>query len=244
MPRSYPNSPITEAVCEFQFQSQLEWDWTIPGLVYQEISSEFPQKRQEKSFELNIAPQEHRIVQKLGGGLSKMQFIRADDSGMVQVGPNLLAINVRAPYPGWGRFVELVDRQLNVYVQIAKPTGFKRLGLRYINKIEFPWVTMETTEFFNYYPHLPPTIEQSHGPFTMRVAHAYSMGRDILNLQLVNLPAATLTYVLDIDYATTQPNPVELKDGMVWVTEAHAKVEEMFEACITDKTRARFGKKE
>lgn len=87
MRHRYRKPPIAEAVCEFQFVGTREWDWTIPGLVYQEIKSEFPEKKQEKAFEINITPQEGRIQQNLAGTLSKMRFLSRDGSAMVQVGP-------------------------------------------------------------------------------------------------------------------------------------------------------------
>jgi hypothetical protein len=148
--RRYKRSPIAEAVCEFQFRGSSEWDWTILGLVYQEIKSEFPQKRQEKAFEINIAPQEGKIEKSVGGSLSKMQFLREDGSAMVQVGPDLLAINVLPPYPGWETFEALIRRQFEIYCKIAHPVGFKRIGLRFINKIAFPTKEIETTEYFYY----------------------------------------------------------------------------------------------
>jgi uncharacterized protein (TIGR04255 family) len=238
----YRKPPIAEAICEFQFRGAREWDWTIPGLVYQEIRAEFPQKRQEKAFEINIAPKEGRIQQNVGGGLSKMQFLREDGSAMVQVGPDLLAINVSPPYPGWEAFEALIQRQFEIYVKIAQPIGFKRIGLRFVNKIVFPTAGIETTEYFHYYPRLPQTVEQMHGPFSMRVLHTYEGERDVLILQMghVKPNGENLAIALDLDYYLAQPEKVELAKGLEWVSVAHDKIEAMFEACITDKTRHLF----
>jgi uncharacterized protein (TIGR04255 family) len=177
--RRYKKSPIAEAICEFQFRGASEWDWTILGLVYQEIKAEFPQKRQEKAFEINIAPQVGKIEKSVGGSLSKMQFLREDGSAMVQVGPDLLAINVLPPYPGWEAFEALIRRQFDVYNKIAHPIGFKRIGLRFVNKIVFPTKGSLQPEGENlaialdldYYLAQPDKLELSKGLEWVSVAH-------------------------------------------------------------------------
>lgn len=242
MRRRYKKPPIAEAVCEFQFRGASDWDWTILGLVYQEIKAEFPQKRQEKAFEINIAPQEGKVEKSVGGSLSKMQFLREDGSAMVQVGPDLLAINVLSPYPGWETFEPLIRRQFEVYNKIAQPIGFKRIGLRFINRIVFPTKGIEVTDYFHYYPRLPETLEQKHGPFTMRVLRMYEGERDALNMQMGNLKpeGENLAIALDLDYYLVHPDKVELSKGLEWVSAAHDKIETTFEACITDNTRRLF----
>lgn len=242
MRHRYKKSPIAEAVCEFRFRGASDWDWTILGLVYQQIKAEFPQKRQEAAFEINIAPQQGKVEKSVGGSLSKMQFLREDGSAMVQIGPDLLAINVLPPYPGWETFQALISRQFDIYNSIARPIGFKRIGLRYINKIIFPTQSIETTEYFHYYPRLPEPVEQTHGPFSMRVMHAYEGGRDVLNIQMGNMnpEGENPAIALDLDYYLNQPDKVELRKGLEWVSTAHENIEAMFEACITDKTRTLF----
>jgi len=240
--RKYHNPPIIQAVCEFQFIPSGEWDWTIPGLVYQQIEKEFPQKRQEKALEITIeAQQQGAVAQNVGSSLSKMQFLRPDNSAMVQVGPNLLAVNAMRPYPGWETLRDLIERQFRIYSNIANPKGYRRIGLRYINQVVLPTLRIEMTDYFNYYPHLPETVEQLHGPFAMRVLHLYENGRDTLNLQMAHSSAPStenLAIALDLDYSVSQAGEIELSKGIEWVDQAHERIEQMFEACITDRTRA------
>jgi uncharacterized protein (TIGR04255 family) len=173
-----------------------------------------------------------------------MQFLNEDKTAMVQIGPDLLGINVHAPYPGWAAFFKLISEQFRIYSDIASPKGFKRIGVRYINKIDFPTEWIETTQYFQYYPHLPECIEQRHGPYTMRVLHYSDDDRDVLTLNLANIvPSPKLAYLLDLDYSLVQADKVQLSDGLTWVQHAHAKIEDMFEACITDDLRELFEEK-
>jgi uncharacterized protein (TIGR04255 family) len=242
--RKYRKPPIAEAVCEFRFRGSTEWDWTIPGIVYQLIKADFPEKRQEKGFEIKITPKEGRIEPSASGSLLKMQFVKQDGSAMLQLGPDLLAINVYPPYPGWETFEALIRQQLEIYIRVADPVGFRRIGLRVINKIAFPTRGIEMTEYFHYYPHLPESVEQKHGPFLMRVLHAYEEERDLFAVQMTHIQQSdkslNLAIGLDLDYYLAQPDKLELAGGMGWVSRAHDRVEAMFEACITDKTRELF----
>lgn len=219
--------------------------------MYQQISKEFPDKNQEQSFQLRLSlpPSplqfDSQLAQplphQLGGALAKMQFLKSDRTAMVQVGPDLLAINVRAPYPGWESFAEMIQKQFNIYVGIAAPTKFKRIGLRYINRIDFDVTAIEITKYFSYYPHLPESIEQKHGPFAMRVTHPQANENDLLTMNLANvIPSANISYLFDLDYTLVAPDNIELDKGLAWVNNAHAKIEEMFEACITDELRNSF----
>ena len=241
MPRRYGTPPITHAVCEFQFGSDKAWDWTIPGLIYPKISHIFPEKQQEQAFQISFTPQEQQPVQRVSTGLSKIQFLTKDRSRMVQIGPDLLAINVQVPYPGWPDFFSLISEQFKIYSDTASPKLFKRIGLRYINQINFDAEGVETTKYFRYYPHLPEHIEQKHGPFTMRVVHPSDDSRDALVINFANIvPSPKISYLLDLDYSLIQSDKVQLGDGLKWVEHAHAKIEDMFEACITDELRTLF----
>ena len=243
MPRLYGKAPVTQAICEFQFVSAKAWDWTIPGLVYQKISKDFPLKQQEQAFQVTVAPQQ-QTVQQFSTALSKMQFLKDDKTAMVQIGPDLLGINVQAPYPGWAAFFKLISEQFRIYSDIASPKGFKRIGVRYLNRIDFPTQAIETTKYFRYYPHLPENIEQKHGPFMMRVLHSSDDDRDVLTLNFASIvPSPNLAYLLDLDNSLVQADKVQLSDGLAWVQHAHAKIEDMFEACITDDLRELFEEK-
>jgi uncharacterized protein (TIGR04255 family) len=46
--------------------------------------------------------------------------------------------------------------------------------------------------------------------------------------------------MLDIDYFLANPRAVDISDALSWVEEAHGRVEEVFEGCITDRLRAMF----
>ena len=103
MPDIYVNAPLHEAVCEFRFQSENPWDPAFPGIIYGRMRGTFPKHRPAAAIETSVVAQsdsfEHRFA-----AASRSQFLSDDERALVQIGPNLLAVNVLRPYPGWRLF--------------------------------------------------------------------------------------------------------------------------------------------
>ena len=246
MSRKYKNSPIVEALCEFQFIPSQPWDMTIPGLLYEKIHNEFPEKQQKMGFGLGVRPQDAGIEQKVEL-TQRMQFLRPDKSALVQVSPDLLTVNHLKPYSTWETFKPLILNNWEIYREIANPKGFKRIGLRYINKIEFDEGPIELSDYLAYYPFIPPKLPQTHEAFNVRIEIPYEEGRDRLLLRLASAipekPEA-FSLVLDLDYIMAIPERVSLEQSAEWIEKAHTEVENAFEACITDNSRNIFGENE
>lgn len=248
MSRKYSNPPVVEALCEFQFVPSQPWDITVPGLLYEKIKEEFPEKKQVMGFGVGIQLKEAGMAgmaeQKVELAPPRIQFLRPDKSALVQVGLDLLIINHLKPYPTWEAFKPPIFSNLKIYQAIAKPKGFKRIGLRYINKIEFDKGPIELSDYFSYSPSIPAALPQTHEAFIVRVEIPYEDGRDRLLLTLASIipeKPDVLTLVLDLDYIMTIPERVSLEQVSDWIENAHSRVENAFEACITDKCRNLFG---
>ena len=243
MGRKYSNPPIVEALCEFQFVPSQPWDMTIPGLLYEKIGGEFPVKQQQMGFGIGLQPKEGGIEQRVEMS-QRMQFLRSNKTSLVQVGPDLLTINHLKPYPTWEIFKLLILENLDTYQTVAKPKGFRRIGLRYINRIEFDRETIKLSDYFNYYPFIPGGLPQARDTFNIRVEIPYEEGRDRLLLTFASMipeQPGVLSLLLDLDYVMVMPERIPIGQTPDWTEKAHITVENAFEACITDKCRSLFG---
>ncbi len=247
MSKKYENQPITEALCEFQFIPGQPWDMTIPGLIYGEIKSEFPDKKQQINVGFQSKPLEKGDEHKIGRPvLPILQCFKKNKTALIQVAENLLAVNQLEPYPGWESFKKMILENFRVYKKVADPKGFRRIGLRYVNVFDFEKTEkVELKDYFKYYPFIPEDLPQEHGPFSTRVEFPYGKDNENLILSLgtaVPKEPDTLSLVLDIDYAMTMPESVSVNEDKIsnWLDNAHKKIETAFEACITDKTRKGF----
>jgi len=242
MGRKYKNPPVVEALCEFRFDPGSPWDLAIPGLVYEKVQGEFPKRRQAKVFEASISGGPEGIEQQVKT-TDRMQFLRHDEKALIQVGPNLLAVNHLKPYPSWQEFLPLIQQGFDAYFAAANPKSIQRIGLRYINRIEIAGERVELADYFEFRPFVGPRLPQDYGPFVVGIQIPFEDSRDLLRLQLesatVETPG-TVAVMLDLDYFLAQPGGVSQDDVFKWTEIAHAHVEEVFEACITDRLRQVF----
>ena len=247
MRKRYKNPPVVEALCEFQFIPAGEWDITIPGLIYEKIHEDFPEKKQQIGVGIQLRPTEKGVEHKIEPAPPRVQFFKKDKTALIQVAPHLFVINQLKPYPTWEEFKKLILDNFRIYKEIVNPKGIKRIGLRYINVFEFKEPRIELKDYFKYYPLIPQDLPREHGPFLTRVEFPYNEGSEILILSLgtaIPKQPNAITLVLDVDYAMVKPEHISFDKISEWLDKAHGRVEVAFEACITDKAREIFGEED
>ncbi len=243
MGRLYENPPVIEAICEFRFKAGQEWDWTIPGLIYDKVKKDFPKKRQQGSFQFQFQVDAQQKAEASQGGISRMQFLHENDDALLQVGPDLLVINQLKPYPTWKVYKEMILKALDVYRQIAQPNAFIRIGLRYINRIDVPKSQAQIEDYLLAIPQVPEPIPQLFATWVQRVEIPFEDTNGLLALQSGSIQQPQhkeLAFLLDLDFSTLRAESVTLDSALVWIEQAHDRVEQAFEASITDKTRELF----
>jgi len=242
MSRKYKEPPIVEAVCEFRFQPSSPWDITIPGLVFEKIQKDFPNREPVKQFEIGFSSTEEGVQQQVITA-DRIRFLSQDRKSMVQVGPDLLAVNRLKPYVSWQAFEPMIKQGFNAYLESAKPKGIQRIGLRYINRIEIPGERIKLEDYFEFYPYIGEKLPQEVGPFIVGIQIGYEQLRDMLKVLLVSVetsPPQKIGVSLDLDYFLLKPGSVPLTEVFNWIKLAHDNVEEVFEACIKEKLRQMF----
>jgi len=126
MGRRYTKPPIIEALCELRFEPSLPWDLAIPGLLYEKVKDDFPKRRQVRAFETSVSAGPEGVEQQVRTA-DRMQFLREDERALIQVGPDLLAVNHLEPYPTWQEFLPLIHRGFDAYCRAADPSNFDLL---------------------------------------------------------------------------------------------------------------------
>lgn len=242
MGRKYANPPVVEAVCEFRLTPDTSWDMTIPGLVYERLRDEFPNREQRLIQEVELAQGPEGFQQQIRTS-ERILFLTEDRKVFVQVGPRLLAINCLKPYPTWENFKPRIRKAFESLNEVTDVKGLQRIGLRYINQIVIPASLTELKDYFQFHLSLGPELPQNMVNFVAGCEFAYN-DRDLCRVQLMPVASGIseqLTLILDIDYFLAKPRGIEPEQAMEWVEEAHDKVEEIFEGCITDRLREIFG---
>ena len=224
-----------------------QWDWTIPGLFYREVKAEFPIKRQFNPFQVEISAEtETASVQSVTSNIERMQFVRQDEGALIQIGPNILAVNHLKPYSSWENFKQMISRALDVYSQVASPQAISRIGLRYINRLEFPpeLQSVDIERFLLAAPAVPSTVPQTFISWAQRVEIPFEHANGLLALHSSSVRGEgkqNVAFLLDLDFITLDAGLVKLDSAMEWAERAHDEVEKTFEACITDEARKLLG---
>ena len=242
MGRKYKNPPIIEAVCEFRFTQDTHWDIAIPGLFYEQVKDPFSKREQRVVQEVEITSGPQGLQQQVRL-VERILMFAEDRKTLVQLGPRLLVINSLKPYPTWRGFKPYIERAWKGLQDIVEVKVLERIGLRYINRIELPTQSAKLGEYFEFYPFISPRLPQDLVSFIAGGEFAYADGRDHCRVQLTPAPGATnekVAILLDIDYFLVRRSGVEVSRALDWVEEAHSRVEEVFESCITDRLRELF----
>lgn len=240
MVKGYKFCPLEEALCEFKFISDLEWDLTIPGLIYEKVKDNYPIKKQQIGIGIKLEPKGKGIEQSIEQAPPRIQLFEKEEKGLIQIAPDLLVINRLKPYPGWNIFKPMITEAVDSYKLIAQPKGLKRVGLRYINIFEFSHKNIKLREYFNFYPYIPDNFQNNPKSFADRVEFPYENDNEILILQLVSIiprKPNISSIALDIDYAMITPDYVSLDKVNEWLEKAHEIIVNSFESAITDKTK-------
>jgi len=245
MGRKYKNPPVVEVLCEFEFISEQPWDLTLPGLIYEKIKDEFPDKQQQPGISVQFRKTERGIEHKVEPAPLRIQFHRKDKSALIQIGPNLLVINQLKPYSTWEEFKAMILKNFQIYKEVANPKRFKKIGLRYINIVDFDKETVELKDYFRFYPYIPEILQQiPYDTFLNRVEFPYEDGKERLILMLASIipskPNVLISILLDIGYVMVTPEYVPFDSISEWLEKAHGKIEQAFESCITDNARKIF----
>jgi uncharacterized protein (TIGR04255 family) len=249
MRRTYDNSPIVEAVCEFRFDPAPEWDLTIPGLVWERLKDDFPDRRVRPDFPVDL---QEKIGQEIVNQMERMsplmQFYSEDGSALVQIGHYLLGVSHLRPYSSWETFRAMITKGLAAYREVVHPTKLARLGLRYINRVDVSAEkTVDIKEYLNTYPVVPQVGERAAmSSWLQRAQIPYEDVNALLTLHIGSIPHGEhdrLSFMIDLDFSTQEGTAPDIDLSFEWLDNAHGQIEEMFELTITDKTRRIFEEK-
>ncbi len=242
--RIYRNSPISEVVCEFRFEPSVQWDPTVPGLMFQRLEHDFPLRRQNRTLEAGLLAGPNGLQQQFVMD-ERAQFFSKDEKSFVQVGRHYLSVNILEPYSSWDKYLPMIMSGLQAYREaIGTVSNLLRVGLRYVNNIKFSSAKVRLEDYFMFYPHTGDKLPETHSNLHMGLDFTFNGDRDILRLQLQTGPRESAEHVallLDLDYFLGRPSDVPYDELSGWLDEAHSHIEEFFEGSITDSLRKMFG---
>lgn len=249
--RQYSNPPIEEAICEFHFHPNQEWNLTVPGKLHAKLDDEYSGKPQEqRGVEVVLEPRKdgHASL-KYGEGLARVQLVTKDGKRKVGVGQNVLSVHMLrpyngppgSPYGGWEEFQSRIRKAFNHYWDVTQPKGVRRISVRYINKIIIPQTAVKVESYLKCALPEVGGLPDRVNSFMSRIDYVYEDGiRLVLSQGSLDASADRIEFLLDLEVVWENPELVVRNDVLNMVSELRNREREAFENVITDETRNLF----
>lgn len=237
--RHYSRSPIVEAIVAFQVElpesvkvADLEscQDRAYPGKKVLDCPTDSDEMDTEGSTPA-------------GARSRGFLFSSADGKQLYQARSDGFTMHRLAPYEGWECFRDEARRLWAVYRRIARPRKLARVAVRTINRLDLPLPVVEMKDYLRTSPEVSPDLPQGLAGFFMQLNIPQpDVGSTLLLRETIVPPPApgVASVVLDIDLFRIEVIPSG--DAAMWtfIDSLRTRRNEIFEACITDRTRERI----
>jgi uncharacterized protein (TIGR04255 family) len=234
MPLRYRKPPLVEALCELRFTSAegRPWDLAVPGLLYSQIADRFPTRKQQQTIEIPMAgrpPVASAVA----------QFEALDGGLMVQIGPDLLAVNSLRSHLGWADLKQALLDVLESYREIAGPADLSGAAVRYINRVEIPIHPGFALErYFAILPGRPPEgVPSNVSTFLIHTEAVCEEPAAIFRFRFgtTESPSDVAAFMLDYEHVAVGGTFEALAP---WLDAGHARIEQAFYSSFTALTHS------
>jgi uncharacterized protein (TIGR04255 family) len=234
--KRYSRSPITEAIIDFRVE--LPREATLADLERCQDAA-YPDKSGLSDTTAQIEPG-NEASSSLASRQVGFLFTSADRKQLFQAHLESFIVHRLAPYAGWEPFRDEARRLWDRYRRTARPRKVTRVAVRYINRFDLPSPVGELKDYLRTSPEVSPDLPQELAGFFMELHIPQSDIKSTLLLRETAVPPAVPgveSVVLDIDLFRSDDLPPD--DAGVWalLERLRSRKNEIFEACITDRTR-------
>ncbi len=234
IPRHYSQAPITEAVIDIRVAPRAQLTLAEVESIGGGEAERYPDR--QGTF-LAAGPFDPGAA---AADRSGSRFASADRKLIWQSRRDGFTFSRLAPYDRWEPFREESQRLWLLCRGLTRPESVTRIAVRYINRFDIPAVSFNLKRYFLTAPDLAPSLPQRLAGFFLQVQVPQD---DIGGYALINqarIPSARtgiVSIVLDIDLCCNQNLPQE--EPVLWqrFEALHERMNEIFEACITDEAR-------
>lgn len=234
----YARAPIVEAILDIQVDLKEELAVESLQKCRQNVRRDYPETKRTQDVvgEFSFGP---GVSSSASAESSGFIFVSVDKKQLFQAKRNGFTFNQLAPYPGWDAFLGEAKRLWDEYYKVARPRGYKRLALRYIDRFDFPVPKLKLEEYFRTYPELSGDLPQLMGGFFFQCQLPIDDIQSIASITQTtvqpNSPGQS-SIILDVDLFRVESLPRGDEMWSVFETLRLWK-NRIFEACITDATR-------
>ena len=239
----YPKAPISEGVIHLAVAGMATPD-ELQKLVKRFVK-DYPQQETLAAFNvtLDTTGGPATVEQQQQG----YRLISTEQADIMLVFPNGIAAARLAPYPGWEHLRERAHVAWTEWRKNVSYSALKRIGIRYINRIDVPIKRTEVLDietYLTFTPRLPNFSKQPLTGFMVQATKPTELEHWNVSITSTIMSPPPLidhaSMVLDIDVFRT--NKIPGRDADLWpcIDAVRQLKNDIFEACITDQARKLF----
>lgn len=237
----YQKPPLVEALCEVRFSSteQRRWDWAVPGMLYERIRDRFPIRKEHHAIDLPMTGPVP--LGPAAQSIERLQFVSADERTLVQVGPDLLAVNSLRPHLGWSELRDALLDVLAAYRGIASPAAISMAAVRYINKVEIPLRSgFALARYFTVLPGLPASVPEAVSSFLIYTEVGYADPAASFRFRFGTTESTDeiAAFMLDYEHVAVASMAPTFDGLREWLDTGHDRIERAFHGTFTPTTHA------
>ncbi|HTV48909.1 MAG TPA: TIGR04255 family protein [Phycisphaerae bacterium] len=187
--------------------------------------------------QLQVTPQPGQYDVHLQIKHTGWSYLANDGKFALQVRPDGISLSRLTPYENWEALRDEFIKIWNDYQTKMNVKAITKIEVRYINRFEFPLPMGDLKDYLLTVPEIAKGLPQAMAGFLMQVMLAYPDIESWLTLNETILPPHRedgVSIMLDIDLFREKEIPIDFFDLL---ESLRRRKNEVFEACITDKTR-------
>lgn len=234
----YTAPPILEAVIQFEFSDSLsESSFRKLG---KRLKRSYANELRSENVNIRVDFQNRKAS---FDAEPQLKLSSADEADIAALTRNTLTWSRLAPYEGWDNFRDRVMRDLEDGHSVTGFRQIKRVGVRYVNRIDVPKGEDNITRYEDYLainidlPDCWPTIDNYAWRFEKHFGDLHTIVQSIIVEPEV---VGTAAFLLDIDVVAQQDVPAKSDDISKLLDRMRTLKNELFELSISDLARAQF----
>lgn len=244
-PKAYKRPPIVEALIDLQFETRLS-EKELSALK-EKFGATYSALFDTKNVEVTINPGGTISTRDEPAGFKANSNDGTDIAVITRQG---LSTSRLAPYQGWEALEKLARANYMVFRDVVGHRQVKRIGVRYINRIDYPVHDLLDTPMgmiLRIHPMVPKELNPTPNAFGTRYEYFDQENQLTVILNSASLEPALIDHIsllLDIDVIRAGVEGIPQKPDDLWALINHLRIQKnrVFEVCITDVLREQFDK--
>lgn len=236
----YSHLPLTEAIIDLR--AALPQNVTLETLANLQTGqeSEYPTRQDRIRTHGQITHQSENLSFSGDREHIGYVFISKDNRQVIQARLDGFTFSRLAPYESWDSFRAEARRWWDIYRTNTHPDTITRVAVRYINRFDLPLPLNDFKDYLRTSPEVSPDLPQELSGYFMQLHIPQEDLDATLTLNEAIVPPSgpnVVSVLLDIDLFSTKNLPDTEENLWALFEQLRHRKNQIFEACITDKTR-------